>query len=171
MDFDKCLFLTNLSHETVKQMDRIQVKVEEVIDGCPDDAFDAMIRFDTYHSWWPSSMPVKCVHFEESYVGNKLLIKPYPLVKIGWSIHSFTTSREIIIHYYQGMHEGVGVWTFTDLENDKVAVSFEIDIMPKGKIYNGMYRLFGVEKIHIEQVKKLIGALAIRIKKPTNHAH
>lgn len=152
-------------------MERIQVTVEEVIEGNPDDAFDAMVRFDTYHKWWPSSMSVKCVRFEESYIGNKLLIQPVPFVKIGWKLHSFTPAREMIIHYYQGMHEGVGVWTFTEMEENKVAISFEIDILPRGRIYNALYRLFGVEKIHTQQVRMLIHALAKKMKEENQYAH
>jgi len=145
-------------------MERIQVVVDDMIDGDSDDAFDIMLRFDKYNDWWPQSLPVKCVEYKDSYIGNKALITPYPLVNVGWKLHSYDPGREIIVHYYQGMHEGMGVWSFSEADNNQAHISFEIDILPHNKLYNLAYKLFNVEKSHIEQVKMVIAALAQQVK-------
>jgi len=145
-------------------MERIQVTVEDIIEGDSDDAFDIMLRFDKYEQWWPKSLPIKCIEFKDSYIGNKALIVPSPFVKVGWKLHSYDPGREIIIHYYKGMHEGMGVWTFSETDDDKAIISFEIDILPKNKIYNFAYRMLNVEKTHITQVREVISALAKQVK-------
>lgn len=145
-------------------MERIQVVVEDIIDGDSDDAFDIMLRFDKFENWWPKSLPIKCVDYKDSYIGNKALISPYPFINVGWKLHSYDPGREIIIHYYRGMHEGMGVWSFSEGDNGKALVSFEIDIIPKNKLYNLAYKMFNVEQTHIQQVKMVIKALANQVK-------
>lgn len=145
-------------------MERIQVVVDDIIDGDSDDAFDIMLRFDKYSDWWPNPLPVKCVEYKDSYVGNKALITPYPFVSVGWKLHSYDPGREIIVHYYQGMHEGMGVWSFSETDNNKAHISFEIDILPKNRLYDWAYKLFNVEKTHIQQVKMVMAALAHQVK-------
>lgn len=153
-------------------MERIQVVVDDLIDGDSDDAFDIMLRFDKYKNWWPQTLPIKCIEFKDSYIGNKALISPYPFINVGWKLHSYDPGREIIIHYYQGMHEGMGVWSFSETDNGQAFISFEIDILPKNKIYDIAYKVFNVEKSHIEQVRMVIAALAQQVKQlqPTNAA-
>lgn len=146
-------------------MERIQVTVDDMIEGDSDDAFDIMLRFDKFHEWWPSSIPVKCVDYKDSHIGNKALISPYPLINIGWKLHSYDPGREIIIHYYQGMHEGMGVWSFSETDTNQARISFEIDILPKNAIYNWAYKIFNVKQTHIQQVKMVIAALVQQMKK------
>lgn len=145
-------------------MERIQVVVDDIIDGDSDDAFDIMLRFDKYSDWWPQSLPVECVKYKDSYVGNKALITPYPFVNVGWKLHSYDPGREIIVHYYQGMHEGMGVWSFSETDGNQAYISFEIDILPKNKLYDWAYRIFNIEKTHIQQVEMVIAALAHQVK-------
>lgn len=145
-------------------MERIQVTVDDLIEGDSDDAFDIMLRFDKFHEWWPNTLPIKCVEYKDSYVGNKALITPAPFVNVGWKLHSYDPGREIIIHYYEGMHEGMGVWTFSETDDNQALVSFEIDILPKNKLYNWAYKMFNVEKSHIRHVKMVIAALAHQVK-------
>ncbi len=145
-------------------MERIQVTVDDVVPGDSDDAFDILLRFNTYHEWWPSTIPIDCEEYKDVFVGNKLLIRPYPFIKVGWKIHSYDPGREIIIHYYKGMHSGMGVWTFAETDDNQALISFEIDILPKNRIYKWAYKLFNVEKSHIRQVKMVIEAVAKQIK-------
>ncbi len=145
-------------------MERIQVTVDDVVPGDSDDAFDIMLRFDKYHEWWPKTLPIICEDYKDVFVGNKLLIRPYPFVDVGWKIHSYDPGREIIIHYYKGMHTGMGVWIFSETDDDQAVISFEIDILPKNRLYNWAYKLFNVEQTHIRHVKMVISALASRIK-------
>jgi len=145
-------------------MERIQVTVDDLIEGDSDDAFDIMLRFDKFHEWWPKTLPIKCVNYKDSYVGNKALITPAPFVNVGWKLHSYDPGREIIIHYYEGMHEGMGVWTFSETDDNQALISFEIDILPKNKLYNWAYKMFNVEKSHIRHVKMVIAALAEQVK-------
>ncbi len=145
-------------------MERIQVTVDDVVPGDPDDAFDIMTRFDKYHEWWPQGLPVDCVLHHDDFIESKLLIRPYPLVNVGWKLHSYSAPREIIIHYYQGMHTGMGVWTFSEADNGKAVISFEIDILPKNRIFDVAYKVFNVRKSHIKHVKMVISALAERMR-------
>ncbi len=145
-------------------MQRIQVTVDDVVPGSPDDAFDIMLKFEEFHNWWPSSLPIKCIKKTENHIGNQVLIQPYPLIKVGWKLHSYDAGREIIIHYFKGMHTGMGVWTFAETDNNQVHISFEIDILPKNRLYRWAYKIFNVEKTHIKQVKMVITALATQIK-------
>jgi hypothetical protein len=141
-------------------MERIQVTVDEVVSGDSDDAFDMMLRFERFAEWWPLALPVRCVASKENFVGNKALISPYPFVKVGWELHSYSPGREIIIHYYQGMHTGVGVWTFSEMDDGRAFISFEIDILPKNRLFAWAYRLFDVRRSHIQHVRQVIAALA-----------
>ncbi len=145
-------------------MERIQVTVDDVVPGDSDDAFDIMLRFDKYHEWWPKSIPIECKEFQDIFVGNKLSIQPYPFVKIGWKLHSYDPGREIIIHYYRGMHTGMGIWSFAEADDNKAVISFEIDILPKNRLYNWVYKIFNVRESHIQQVNMVIAALAQEIK-------
>ena len=99
-------------------MERLQVTVDDVVPGDSDDAFDILLRFNKYHEWWPTNIPITCEEYKDVFVGNKLLIRPYPFIKVGWKIHSYDPGREIIIHYYKGMHSGMGVWTFAEADNN-----------------------------------------------------
>ncbi len=148
-------------------MERIQVTVDDVVPGDPDDAFDAMLRFDRYHQWWPNALPIKCEEHKNSFIGDKLLIRPYPFVHVGWKLHSYDPGRAIIIHYYKGMHTGMGVWTFTEADDGKVVIAFEIDILPKNRLYNWAYKIFHVEKSHIRHVQMVISSLAGYIRNPS----
>lgn len=145
-------------------MERIQVTVDDIIEGDSDDAFDIMLRFDKFKEWWPDSLPLDCIKYKDSYIGNKVLIKPYPFVNVGWKLHSYDPGREIIIHYYEGMHEGMGVWSFSETENNRAIISFEIDILPKNRLYNWAYKVFDVRKSHIQHVQMVIAALAQQVK-------
>ncbi len=145
-------------------MERIQVTVDDIIEGDSDDAFDIMLRFDKFSEWWPKSLPVKCVESKDSHIGNKALISPYPFINVGWKLHSYDPGREIIIHYYHGMHEGMGVWSFSESDHNRALVSFEIDILPKNKLYNWAYKMFNVETSHIRHVNMVIAALAHQVK-------
>ncbi len=145
-------------------MERIQVTVDDTVSGDSDDAYDIMLRFQSFHEWWPQGLPVDCIKWKEGFVNSKVSIKPYPFIKVGWKLHSYSPGREIIIHYYEGMHTGTGVWTFT--EGDSCThVSFEIDILPKNRIYALAYKLFNVRKTHIRQVKEVIAALGKQLEK------
>ncbi len=145
-------------------MENIQVTVEDTVPGDSDDAFDLMLRFDGYAAWWPPSIPTICEKQTEGMVGSELLIKPYPFIKVGWKLHSYAAGREIIIHYYKGMHTGIGIWTFTETEEGKVSISFEIDIVPKNRIFALAYKIFNVRRTHVQQVKRVITALAAQLK-------
>lgn len=120
-------------------------------------AFQAVLDFDHYAQWWPQGLSLQVLQTTPNHVGSQIEVRPFG-GRFVCEIASVVEDQEIVIHYVDGLHRGIGVWTFEKTEAG-THVCYRIDLEPQGFLPRLLSGCMDFGKMHSSQMEHVFDGL------------
>ena len=110
-----------------------------------------------YPEWWPSQLRIRVLRTTPDFIGSQIEVRPMG-GRFTCEVVGIEQDRVIHIGYVDGLHRGIGVWTFETV-GDGTTVSYRIDLEPQGWLPRLMSHFMDFGRIHSKEMQRVFDGM------------
>ena len=138
-------------------MRRIHAEDAAVIACPPKLLWRAIIDFNSYTKWWPSSVRIVVRRTTPELIGSQVEIKPYGGRAFLCEVESIRDGSELRLRY-SGVYRGIGVWTLTEGEGHSRVV-YRIDLEVADPFMKLLSYIVSIPRLHSKLMREVFNGL------------
>ena len=138
-------------------MRKVQAEDETVIVCPPERIWQAIIDFNSYTKWWPSSVSIAVSRVTPKLVGSQVEIKPYGGRAFLCEVEGIRDGSEMSLRY-TGVYRGTGVWTIAEGDGH-CRVIYRIDLEVADPFMKLLSYVVSIPRLHSKLMREVFEGL------------
>ena len=138
-------------------MRKVQAEDETVIVCPPERIWQAIIDFNSYTKWWPSSVSIAVRRVTPKLVGSQVEIKPYGGRAFLCEVESIRDGVELRLRY-SGVYRGIGVWTIAEGDGHSRVV-YRVDLEISDLLMKLLSYVVSIPRLHSKLMREVFEGL------------
>ena len=144
-------------------MPQIKAYDEIQLNCLVDDVWNILIDIPNYNKWWPKSVNLKVINFNNDIVNTQFEARPLGGKSFSCKVVSLIPNKEIRLNYFDGIYRGEGVWKLERKEKS-ITVSYTVDLEIVDKSITILSKVVPIPKLHSLIFKQILKGLSQQIK-------
>jgi ribosome-associated toxin RatA of RatAB toxin-antitoxin module len=121
------------------------------------EVFQAVLDFSSYARWWPPQLRMRVLRMTPDFVGSQVEVRPRG-GRFVCEITQVIPEREIGIRYVDGLHRGIGTWSF-DQQSQGTRICYQIDLESQGWLLRSLSHVMDFGRLHSQQMEQVFDGL------------
>jgi ribosome-associated toxin RatA of RatAB toxin-antitoxin module len=121
------------------------------------EVFQAVLDFSSYSRWWPPQLRMRVLRTTTDFVGSQVEVRPRG-GRFVCEIAQVIPEREIVIRYVDGLHRGLGTWSFEE-QSEGTRICYQIDLELQGWLLRSLSHVMDFGRLHSQQMEGVFDGL------------